>query len=949
MLLIATLATILSLGVSTRLVIKTNFKDLLGPDDPVSIQQTYVEDNFPVVSSVRVLVEGLDEARLIEVGHDIAERLESEPDKVRMVTLEQPVDFFVEHSLLYLDVADLRLAESTLTERGDAVGALLADPSTVGLMAMLDAVVREQARPADAVATVNSRLFSQLALGDGPAEGLSADFGVALDTSPVAQQLTDQMIRTMKPLPLPGSRDEALRTLRGANELFDMVADVLEQGERVTPGAFEARSRSLREPDFKQMGLPFERYTLSPDRTALLVDVVPMDRVLNIDVARPFLAWMEAELDDVRSRNPDVTVQMTGLPVLLKEESESILDNFVVVTLLGFVGVLAVFIIGFERVGLPSLATVPLLMGSAWTFGVVVAVNGEMTLFALTFPVLLFGIGIDFAIHLLAGYSDERRAALEPEAALRAAFDKVGPGLLTGALTTACAFLVMMISAFFGLRDMGFTAGIGVLMALLAMLTVLPALVVGWDRRQSARGAVLPDVPFPFLAPLGRRLQRHRYLVLAAFMAATITLGFFISNVELDRNYLNTLPEGMPSASAQARILEKFGANNEFITFFAEDLEEVERIRVAAEAASTMGAVIAPSVLIPSDQEHKRGSIEALAALLDAMAPEGAPPTHTYDAAEIDGLRDHLASIKVSALQLSMLASVLYDDEVRAAAGALRDTINRVDARVDPASASRLAYLDTLLAAEIGRAYAGFRRMTANTSLTPEGLPASILGQLRGEDGTWLVLARGSGDVWAEEFRTALLEDAGRIDPEYAGMVVAWHRGLSLLLGELPRVFGWTTFAVALLVFLDLRSLRATVLAMTPLALGLVWTLGVMGMLGIPFNIISIVAIPLLVGIGIDNGVHIYHRIRKEGRLDAALKHSGKPVLLTSMTTGIGFGSLMLSVHPGLHALGFATTVGIVSCLLVSLLLLPALVAIFDEGALREGDPGDAIDEGGEE
>jgi hypothetical protein len=103
-----------------------------------------------------------------------------------------------------------------------------------------------------------------------------------------------------------------------------------------------------------------------------------------------------------------------------------------------------------------------------------------------------------------------------------------------------------------------------------------------------------------------------------------------------------------------------------------------------------------------------------------------------------------------------------------------------------------------------------------------------------------------------------------------------------------------------------------------------------LGILGIPFNIISIMALPLIVGIGIDDGVHVYHRIRKEGALGPALLHSGKAVTLTSLTTGIGFGSLLLSVHRGFYALGFVTLTGVICCLVISILLLPALVAIFD-------------------
>ena len=129
---------------------------------------------------------------------------------------------------------------------------------------------------------------------------------------------------------------------------------------------------------------------------------------------------------------------------------------------------------------------------------------------------------------------------------------------------------------------------------------------------------------------------------------------------------------------------------------------------------------------------------------------------------------------------------------------------------------------------------------------------------------------------------------------------------------------------------------------MSPLVVGMISTIGIMGVFDIPFNMVSVIAVPLIVGIGIDDGVHIYHRIRKERSLAPALMHSGKAVILTSMTTGIGFGSLMLSVHPGMYSLGMTTTIGIAACLFTSIFLLPALVAIFEEDLLVDPTPSES-------
>ncbi len=419
----------------------------------------------------------------------------------------------------------------------------------------------------------------------------------------------------------------------------------------------------------------------------------------------------------------------------------------------------------------------------------------------------------------------------------------------------------------------------------------------------------------------------------------TITFAYFGSKVSLDQNYLNIIPQDLPSLHAQNRILEQYETSNDFISVFAKDLEEVERIRKASAHSNTFAQVIAPSELIPLDQESKTPHIERLQTLLMEMKPEQAEDTvHPYDAESIDQIRDQWATIKGLTLLGSVASNSLYGEETRAELGRLRDVLNRIDTRLDPASADRLQYLDELLKQEVNHTYDTFLGMTQNDSVRPDDIPPSILNRMRGKDGTWLVLVKGNGDVWEPEFRTAFMEELRDTVPngEFAGIVASWEYMLNLIISDIPLVLALTLGVVAIIVLADLRSIRGTLLAMVPLGIGLVWTIGITGMIGLPFNLMSVMAIPLIVGIGIDDGVHIYHRIRKERNLAPALAHSGKAVILTSLTTGIGFGSLMLSIHPGLYSLGLVTTIGIAACLVLSLFLLPALVAIFEEDLLKE-------------
>ncbi len=937
---VATALTLVSLGLATTIEVKTNFKDTLGPEDPMAIQQAYMEENFPAASAVMIAIEGPDD-RLVEVAKEIEWRMLAKHEQVRSVYLEQPVDFFVSHGPLYTPTDDLRIGIATFSRWEGMLQSLLADPSLLGLMRVLEHIGLENTESGSVMVT--SRVFGRTLLGQGPWDGIGVQTGIQVDTAPLQERAKSRIHDALRAAPLPQSEENVQPFLQRSEQVLSLMADVLDQGERLTPEEFSARVLEIRELDYRALAGEEggSRYTISDDGSMLTMEVVSHQGLANVEHAMAFSATVEEVLDEVRKMNADITLHLTGFPVMIAEENGALLSSFGLVTVLGFIGILGVFVIGFERVALPSLSAIPLLMGMAWTFGLQAIVYGDITLFSLAFPVLLLGVGIDFAIHIISAYSEWRSQGQEPEEAMRSTFETIGPGLITGGVTTAGAFLVMLLSTFYGLRAMGFTAGMGVLMALLSMATVLPAILVLWDRRQKGKGELLPNVPFGFLGSLARHVQQHRFAVLALFLATTVVMGWNAAKVKMDTNYMHSLPQELPSVVAQNTILDRFGMSNDSVMILADNLEHAERIRVRAQEAGTVAQVISADLMVPdpAEQALKRPLLEQGTQLIETITPSEAPVGHDYDEADLDELEGRVATLKGAVLDLSLSGAVLYGDETNASIGRLRDHINRIDRRVDPANASRFQYLDSLLQGELNTSLAIWREAFANTSITEEDLPPQILERLRGVDGKWVVIVNATGDVWDPDYRDVFLRELRTTGGEVAGLVPAIHRMMTAMLSEVPKMTLYIFGAVVLLVGLDLRRVRGTLLALSPLVVGMVWTLGIMGIMGWSFNILSVIAVPMVVGIGIDDGVHLYHRIAKERSLAPALEHSGKAVTLTSLTTAIGFGSLMLSIHPGFASLGLVATLGVLCCLVVSLLLLPALVAIFDEQTLRPEQP----------
>jgi predicted exporter len=138
---------------------------------------------------------------------------------------------------------------------------------------------------------------------------------------------------------------------------------------------------------------------------------------------------------------------------------------------------------------------------------------------------------------------------------------------------------------------------------------------------------------------------------------------------------------------------------------------------------------------------------------------------------------------------------------------------------------------------------------------------------------------------------------------------------------------------VLILVFLHFRKWRTTLFALTPLAMGLIWMVGAMSLFGIRINFVNAVILPMIIGMGIDNGVHLMHRFLERGGKDAgqALRNTGRAIAMCSLTTMLGFGSLVTARYQALSTMGWVTILGMGFCLITSLCFLPTLLILWKE------------------
>ncbi len=770
------------------------------------------------------------------------------------------------------------------------------------LYALADELVEELA---------GSGLFHQVDSGPGP--DFTAQFAEHF-LPHVFQILPPQTTRRLLPALDPGEVERSVH--RARLRLEGGSPTMLQQLVRVDPLDFASRLDDLRneQPGGQAGGGPGgvdmesgDGYLLSGDRRRLLIIGCPTGRALDTAFARTLLETTQQAVGLCRRRlaEEEELPTLEQLPAeygggyLFALEDEANTKKDVKLTLAGSLFALLILMLyAYRRFRLVLVIGLPLFVGGAWTLGLTGLFLGRLNMISLGFGAILFGLGMDFSIHLLNRLLDLLEEGREPADALETGLTETGASILGSGLTTAAAFFSLVVCGLPGLKELGIITGIGVLATMVAVLFTLPAVIALVCKRHG--GKALPQAWFPgyrpsFGAPLLARLvTTHPGKVLVAAAAFTVVLFLLPGNpIRFDLDLHNLRPAGSEAAAVQERFEQDFGQGLG------------EPLVVMLEGARTDG-------LLATAEGVTRALWQAEGTLRPSM---------------VESATDWLPSLNRQRENLTVLEG---------------------QSLAETSAALTRAGEEQNFAAD---AFAPFQRCLANLIagepewLTPGDLPPALedvltMRYLRPDpagEGMVLALYLFPGERrWADE---ELLELRRVVDGAAGESGHTRLASLALLMAEFKTTVG-QRFTEALLLSLVLvvvvlliqfRKPLRVLLTLVPLSAALLWTTGLLRLGGGPVQFIAAMAIPLIVGIGIDDGIHMVNRLRSlaPGEDPApAVAAMGRSVILTTLTTVAGFGSLALAAMPGLAGLGRIAVIGVLLCLAATMLLLPALVAL---------------------
>ncbi|KAB0680635.1 MMPL family transporter [Aureimonas leprariae] len=605
-----------------------------------------------------------------------------------------------------------------------------------------------------------------------------------------------------------------------------------------------------------------------------------------------------------------VTLRLTGPVPLSDQEFATVAENAGLNMSLTLVAVAAILFMALRSARLILSVLATLLAGLACTAGIGLALVGELNLISIAFAVLFIGLGVDFGIQVTVRYRAERFAAGDVGTALVRAARGVRMSLTLAALSLLAGFFSFIPTEFSGVSELGLIAGIGMIVAYLASLTLLPALIAVMGSRPERK-----PVETRGLAAVDHWIGRHRLLVIASTAILVVAGIPFLLGLPFDSNPMNLRSPKVESVSTFIDLSKDPRTAPNTLDVLVPDEAAIQPMTDRLNALPEVARTIDIDTFVPEDQEQKLALIaKAREAVAPVVAAFNSPVPGPADPETIEALRRTEAALKraegaipdeAGKEPLHRLAKTFHD---------LAET--SADLRQAAGSAA-FGDLPQLVA-------------TLQATLSPErvtraSLPPDLVADWIAPDGRARIEVSPKGDSNSNAVIRRFADAVRTVAPDATGAPVGINEGGRTIVRAFAEAGLYALIAITVILWIALRRLKDVVLALGPLVLAGVLTLEAAALVGLPLNFANIIALPLMFGVGV--AFHIYYLIAwRAGITDVLASSLTRAIFFSALTTGVAFGSLYASSHPGTSSMGELLAISLVFTLLAAFIVVPAFL-----------------------
>ncbi len=863
---------ILSLWVTAqKLTFKTGRGDLVAKGLPyVKLYKNY-RAQFEDLSGMVVVVEGESPADMSGYAEALEKKLQAQPHLFSKVVYKIDTSYFRSRFLLYLDQDELESLIRKLEDHQDFLESVNVAP---GLHPLLSSINAE--------------------ISSGMVDSLLTDFLGGEEESKEENEKEADLNLLIRLL------EEMTRFLKGETSYRSPWQALFKGGDE-----------SLRE----------QGYMVSKNGELLFILIVPNDDETSFTGYKDAVEQARQVIAETRIDFPGVTVGLTGEDVISSDEMVTTQSDVETASKIALIGVALLFIIAYQGVVKPLLAVFCLLLGLSWTMGFTALTIGHLNILSVVFTTILIGLGIDFGIHILGRFKEERQQGNEILPALQKTLQGTGKGNFAGAITTAIAFGAMVLTDFIGIVELGWIAGWGILFCMVSMLLVLPALITVEEKWRKPSYLQTKSTTAAQRGWIDK-LFDHYYLIIGVCTVLVLIASLSLKGLRFDYNLLNLQAKGTEAVQYEMKILESAGRSAWSAAMLADSLKEIQEKERQLKALPTVARVESISAVIPDNQEENAQIIrENLAPLLMDLEVEPEDVDFSWKAMNktLKGIQFKLQGREEDEL-----------DPVQVAGNRVRNFLEQSQ-KVEPDLAEkRLRNFSELLFTDYRNLMEELKANADVKLVKLEEIPETLRKRYISQKGKYVAHIFPSVDVWDLDERQKYLNDLRSVDLNVTGTAIHMFESTRLMTEGYVNGGLYAMTAIIIYVFFLFRNLRTVFFVLLPVLVGSIWTVGVMELIGLKLNMANLVILPLILGIGVVNGIHITHRYREEEDKHATIlgKSTGQAVLLSSLTTMIGFGSMMVANHYGVFSLGMVLTLGVFNCLIASITFLPALLKL---------------------
>ena len=552
-----------------------------------------------------------------------------------------------------------------------------------------------------------------------------------------------------------------------------------------------------------------------------------------------FYNGIHEHLNKTLSEYKSIDAGITGGAFIQDLEGDTVaFDGFFSTLVITLILIITIVIIFFGSLKLPLLAMYPLMIGGMIAAASAYLIYGSLNMFSISFALLLVGLGIDFAVHLIARYQEERHKGEVIEIAIKHSIKSTGSSIIMGAITTAFAFGTFAFAQFKAFEQMGIISAIGIISLCLMMILLVPVIIYIFDKKQKVHKIKWRLI---WLQTITTFNQKHFMAILGGIFLLLVVLLPNVLKFEIQSDLTAVYPNDIPSQKWTQELQSAFDYNPNTIAFYTDNIIDLQVMKTDLEKLDYIDGIDSILDYLPKENDRK---LEVIRRLDEFLISKG-----------INYFNDYKLEL-----------------------------------------------------------------------MTYEDLPKSIQDNFVGKEGKLRAEIIPLINIYNDDYYYELLEDIIEITGKHpAGLPTIMNEVSNLVKNDMTLISGLciiVTFFVALFSF---KNIKTALLTITPLALTLYILIGILPIISIEINIFSIAAFPLIIGIGIDSAIHLIHRLKEPSKLSVAEKvmEIGKPIILTGLTTMIGFGSLANINHPGMSRLGLTVAIGIGISIMLTLIVIP--------------------------